>query len=141
MFPMFKHANLNFKLKDLSEKYRMKTILICGSRDWKSYNTIATQLNSLQAGDTIVHGNCRGADRIAGELAKERGLVVKQYPANWNKNGQAAGPIRNSLMLKDNPDIAEVWCFHDSFVTSRGSRDMVKKAEKKGIPIKYYTSS
>ena len=51
-------------------------ILVCGSRDWNDFTTIAKYLEELKTTDnntqqpiTIIHGGCKGADSIAGYLA------------------------------------------------------------------------
>ena len=76
-------------------------VLVCGSRDWTNRARIHTELKRLPAGTTIVHGCCRGADRIAGEVAKSLGFYVIEFPADWDLHGKAAGPIRNSQMLAE----------------------------------------
>lgn len=62
-------------------------------------------------------------------------VVHYSYPALWNTYGRAAGPIRNSLMLKKHPDINLVLAYHDQFSESRGTRDMCEQAEKAGIEV------
>ena len=46
----------------------------------------------------IVEGGAKGADSIAGEYARDRGYLLKVMPADWDKNGKAAGFIRNKAM-------------------------------------------
>jgi len=54
------------------------------------------------------------------------------YPANWDRDGKAAGPIRNKLMLDMHPGIRLVVAFSGG----RGTRNMVEQASKRGIQIK-----
>jgi hypothetical protein len=103
-------------------------------------------MQKLPPGTIIVHGDADGADRIAGAIAKEMGFEVRAYPADWDaakKAGRlkAAGPIRNSLMLKkEHPDkegvfIDLVLAFSENFELSRGTNDMMGKAVNAKPPI------
>ena len=84
--------------------------------------------------DVIIEGDARGADRMAGEIAKELKIPLEVYPADWNQYGKAAGPIRNTQMLKEGkPD--KVLAFHDDIDSSKGTAHMVKIALKAGIPV------
>jgi len=58
------------------------------------------------------------------------------YPANWTRDGKAAGPIRNKLMLDNHPGIVLVV----AFAGGRGTRNMVEQASKRGIQIKEVAS-
>jgi len=53
----------------------------------------------------VINGGASGADKLAREWADRRGVDHKEYYAEWNSYGKSAGPIRNCLMLYDNPDI------------------------------------
>jgi hypothetical protein len=68
-------------------------ILICGARDFKDRRAISRVIKKLEKGDVVIHGCARGADTIAGELAKEHGLEVLEFPARWDLYGKAAGPL------------------------------------------------
>lgn len=48
-------------------------------------------------------------------------------------------PIRNQKMLDDNPDIDIVIAFHSDLENSRGTKDMVNRARKKGIKVCIFT--
>lgn len=79
----------------------------------------------------IVHGGAPGADRMAGSLARKLGLqgpIV--YPAQWDRYGDQAGPIRNRLMLdEEKPDL--VIAFWNGY--SKGTRGMIEEAQLRGI--------
>lgn len=112
-------------------------ILVCGSRYWTDKEFIRKVLAELPEGSTIIHGDCRGADRLAGEVAKELGLQVIAYPAQW-KLGAKAGPIRNKQMLvEEEPDF--VLAFHDDLTHARGTRDMLRRADKAGISYRVWS--
>jgi hypothetical protein len=56
------------------------------------------------------------------------GLVT--VPADWQKHGTAAGPIRNKQMIvSGKPDLVL------AFPGGRGTADMSRRAEKHGIPL------
>jgi hypothetical protein len=77
-----------------------------------------------------------GADGLGEKWAAEKNIPVKPFPADWNKNGLAAGPIRNGEMAEYlNPAEDKVIVFHNA--QSKGAADMLKKARKRGISTEY----
>lgn len=103
--------------------------LVCGGRDFrdeKLMNDAMYQMATTRGFPRlIVHGGAKGADALAGKLASELDIPVKVYPADWHKDGKAAGPIRNSRMLKEEqPDLVV------AFPGGRGTADMVAKATR-----------
>ena len=89
----------------------------------------------MQIGPTeIIHGDCRGADRMAGEVAELLGIQVHKVPADWDTYGNKAGPIRNSIMLGYMPKM--VIAFHNDIENSKGTKDMVTKAKNAGIDVR-----
>jgi hypothetical protein len=110
-------------------------LLVCGSREWCDTEAIEYHLKRLSP-SVVIHGACRGADVIAGQIAKRMGISVKTYPANWGKHGKAAGYIRNQEMLdKGHPD--RLIAFWDG--QSRGTKDMQARARYAGIPVEVVT--
>ena len=117
----------------------MKKILICGSRSWTSGKVIRDIVGLIKEDVTIIHGDCKtGADAIADHYANLRGLTVMAFPADWARLGRRAGPARNTRMLDENPDL--VIAFTDDLERSRGTRDTVTKARKRGIPVEVINS-
>jgi hypothetical protein len=113
-------------------------LLVCGSRDWTDRVLIRSTLASLAEVDVVIHGAAPGADRLAGEVARELGIPVLAFPADWDKHGRAAGPIRNAQMLREGrPHL--ILAFHDALEHSRGTRDMVAKAKRAGRPVRLIT--
>lgn len=110
-------------------------VLICGDRHWQNYNSILDIVKRLKAkyeDVIIIEGECDGADRMARKAASEYGLKFEPYPADWDKHGKAAGPIRNQQMIDEgNPDM--VIAFHSDIEHSKGTKDMVTRARKHGI--------
>lgn len=116
----------------------MKRILVCGDRNWSDSDKIKTVLTEFPSNDSVViHGGCRGADTIAGNVAKEYGMNVVVFQAEWGKYGRGAGPIRNKKMLDEGkPDI--VIAFHSDISSSKGTKNMIEQARKKGVEVVLY---
>jgi len=108
-------------------------VIICGDRNWTDEDTIDQYIMTLPLHSTIIHGNCRGADKIAGRLGKIRGHRVIPMDAEWSKYRWGAGPIRNKRML-DSHKVDLVVAFHDDLSRSKGTADMIGQAEARGIP-------
>lgn len=114
-------------------------LLICGSRGWKDPYPIETIIAGYDIiaegrGDTltVIHGAARGADTMADHIARRWGVGRIKEPADWDRYGKAAGPIRNQKMIDDHkPDV--VYAFR-SAGKSNGTDDMVSKARAAGIP-------
>jgi hypothetical protein len=107
-------------------------ILVCGSRDVEPISLLRRILCGVPKDSIIIHGAARGVDSTAGMVARWLGLKVEEYPADWKRDGKMAGPIRNQLMLDQNPDI--VIAVHDDPLLGRGTRDMVDRANRKRVP-------
>ena len=115
-------------------------VLVCGGRNYGEVNAAQAAEVYLAIRDihektpisALIHGGARGADRCAAFCAKELGIKVVTVPANWKTHGKAAGPIRNQRMLDDfKPDLVL------AFPGGRGTADMVARAEKAGVPVRW----
>lgn len=111
-------------------------ILVSGDRDYTNREIIRALLagiKCLHEDVTLIEGEARGADTIAREAGEEFTIDIEPYPAEWDKYGKAGGPIRNRQMLKEGePDV--VFCFHDDFENSKGTKDMATIAVDAGVP-------
>lgn len=117
----------------------MKKVLICGDRAWNNYWAIYDVMYRLDRSSIIIHGAAKGADTMAGVIAKNLGFKkIVAVPADWEKYGRAAGPIRNKKMLDMEPDL--VLAFHNDIQNSKGTLNMVTIAKKKGIEVIIYES-
>ncbi len=120
----------------------MTRILVCGDRDWTDKQLICDVLMDFwwERGDCVViEGDCRGADQMAGAIAEMMGMEVKKFPADWDKYHKGAGPIRNQQMLDEGkPDI--VLAFHSNIGESKGTMDMIRRANKAGLVVTLYPS-
>jgi hypothetical protein len=112
-------------------------ILACGDRNYTDLSSIGVVLLMCRDifGDfTLIHGACRGADRIAGEASITMEMITIAVPARWSRDGRKAGPLRNQVMLdKGRPDL--VLAFHDHIEDSRGTHDMIRRAKRAGLPV------
>lgn len=112
----------------------MSVVLICGTRTWDDYKPIRKFIDSLPDDTIIVHGAARGADSIAGVCARDADLETRVYPAKWALFGKRTGVLRNQEMLdEEHPDL--VVAFTYNIATSKGTRDMVRRAREAGIPV------
>jgi hypothetical protein len=110
----------------------MSVIIICGSRTWTNETIIENYLDTVPKDTIIVHGAARGADRIAGKVAKRLGFEVREYPAQWEQFGLRAGPMRNIQMLEvEHP--RRVVAFRMDGV-SKGTDHMLTSAHRYHVP-------
>jgi len=114
-------------------------VLMCGDRNWTNEKIIEEYIKILPSTAVIIHGGCRGADKISGRLGRKHNHVVIVYEAEWEMFGRGAGPRRNEEMLMDGkPNI--VVAFHDNIEQSKGTKDVVMRAIKKGIDVQLKNS-
>ncbi len=131
-------------------------VLITGSRNWRYPATIRRVLETLAATTphlTVVHGGAQGADRMAGDYARDRGWNVEVHHADWStcaddcsrserhrrvgKRGEycpTAGHRRNQRMVQAGADVVlAFWRDHSS-----GTANCLDLAKQAGLPIDPY---
>lgn len=105
-------------------------VIIAGSRDIE-YSTMQLTCAIIESDfiiTEVVSGCAKGIDRIGEEWAE--GIIsIKRFPADWNKHGKAAGPIRNKQMA-EYADCAIV--IHNG---SNGSLNMIQTMKKLNKPV------
>lgn len=114
----------------------MKHVIVAGNRDFINYREICSALNEYDWTDAeIVEGGCRGVDLLAKRYADERGITVKEFPADWETYGKRAGAIRNKQMAeyatsegKENSMLIAI-----TNHPSRGTKLMIDIARQTGI--------
>lgn len=109
-------------------------VLVTGGSKYRRRDVVFSSLTDFHKEHRItflVTGGCpTGVDKYAREWADENGVDGKDYPAEWDRFGLSAGPIRNSEMLtKHHYDACIV------FPGGSGTADMRKKALRARIPI------
>lgn len=111
-------------------------VIISGDRRWNCANLARRVIARLVArhGEVdIVQGSADGVDFAFVEAAYDAGCGVCSFPANWEKHGKRAGPLRNQEMINEGADF--VIAVHRSLAWSRGTGDLVRRALAAGIPV------
>ena len=81
----------------------LKVVIVTGSRRWRDRRLISDRLLlHVSGGENVllIHGDAEGADRLAGRVGKAYGMMVTPMPADWDRLGDEAGPVRNDWMLQ-----------------------------------------
>lgn len=114
-------------------------LVICGGRNYQftaqDYNRL-TEIHARHNVVEVVSGGCEGADRCGEHWAMTCANVgrIRTFPADWDKYGKKAGPIRNQAMADyTNATVA--------FPGGRGTQDMLKRAKKAGHLIWDFTKT
>lgn len=111
----------------------MTRVLVCGGRDCEKQKEVFAVLDRYHAErpfSVVIHGAARGADTLAGQWAAARGVPVEEYPADWQRLGNGAGPARNARMLRDGrPEVVV------AFPGRRGTHDMTERATRARVPV------
>lgn len=126
----------------------MFVIQITGGRDFMDssaiYNTMKPYVEQYGAKHIIVrHGKARGADSLSHMQARRLGVIesniqarpVEYYGLSWDldKEGNAAGNLRNIAMLEEEPKPDIVLAFPDA--NSKGTYNMIEFATERGIKV------
>lgn len=108
----------------------MKTI-IAGLRDYRAREIDTQYLD--QEKDTITEVLCgcaTGADEFGRRWAVANGIPVRKFPADWDRFGKSAGPIRNRKMTVYADRLIAFW---DG--KSLGTKNMIDVATKRGLRV------
>lgn len=118
-----------------------RRLLVTGSRHWTDRAIIGRALLDVwlefdrPADMVLVHGDCpTGADRIAKDLWELQGLPTEPHPADWDRHGRAAGPIRNQHMVDLGADVVLAFPLRES----RGTRGCIKAAQAADLNVRIY---
>lgn len=110
-------------------------VCIFGGRDFTSYVKAITSVREVLSKYPIgikiiiIGGKAPGADTVGEQIARDYDLEFRAFPADWNKHGKSAGPIRNREMAVE-CDIGIG--FYDG--KSRGTGNMISTMNKLGKP-------
>lgn len=118
-------------------------VLVCGDRAWEDYQTVIHKLSEIQQTkgiECVIEGEAEGADKMGAQAARQLGIPVIPFPANWKKYGANAGPIRNLDMLSQGKPTL-ILAFHNFIQNSRGTKHMVNAARMAGIPTEIVQDS
>jgi hypothetical protein len=114
-------------------------VIIAGSRTFDCYEILRDIMDEmiLETGivpDEIVSGTATGADTLGEQYARELGIPIKRFPADWNTHGKKAGHLRN-IEMADYGDM--LMAFWDG--ESKGTEQMIKYSRSIGLKVKVVT--
>ncbi len=115
-------------------------VLVTGSMQWTDADAIRRELAQLPHGSVVIHGDCTGADELAGVIARELGLLVEAWDKNaddYRRYQKAAWKGLNERMLGSGVDL--VLAFHpDLHVPGKalGSKHMMDLARQYGVEVR-----
>ena len=116
-------------------------VIIAGTRTFADYDLLCRKCDEILHGKALTHsivivsGTARGADQLGERYAAERGYQVRRFPADWDRHGKAAGPIRNALMADSADALIAFW---DGM--SRGTKNMIDTAKNRGLSVRIIPS-
>src|SRR5690242_12253735 len=113
----------------------MMRIIVAGSRSAEEaqVHTALRRCRWIGFSSAIVSVTAKGADLFGEKWAETRGLHVIRCPAEWEKYGRRAGPMRNATMAERAEGLVAVW---DG--ASAGTKNMIETAEKRGLRVAIY---
>lgn len=114
-------------------------VIVAGAVAWSDAAAIERELSKLPAGSTVIHGDCPGADALAGEIAARLGHLVAPMAKNSDdarRYRRAAWKGLNERMLARGAELVLV--FHPDFDASRGSKHMALLARNAGVEVRIF---
>jgi len=112
----------------------MIRVLVCGGRKYSDIGAVHRSLDAVHRRtpiDAVIDGGALGADAIARAWAWDEEIETVTFVADWEKDGRAAGPIRNRRMLDEGkPDLVL------AFPGGRGTANMMALARKAGVEVR-----
>lgn len=122
----------------------MFKVIIAGGRDFEAtiedMNKIDHLLGRYKAphGEVpmfnnleMVTGTAKGADQVPYYYNYWQGVPIKEFPADWDKHGKAAGFIRNRQMAEYSDALIAFW---DG--KSRGTKNMIEEMNRLEKPVR-----
>ena len=123
----------------------IKTLVITGSRDYRTPKPIRKAMTALVAAHKITrfaHGAQRGADIYGAAIAQSLFIPnIIPYEADWDTHGKAAGPIRNMFMLDSELEITPreyILVIAFPLPQSKGTYHMINYAKEKRVNVQIY---
>ena len=106
-------------------------VIIAGSRGITDFSLVQEAITESCFEITeVVSGHARGVDALGEAWALKHGVKLKVFPANWDKYGPRAGPIRNGEMAEYAEALIALWDGKSS-----GTESMIEKAQAKGLKV------
>lgn len=118
-------------------------LIICGTREFSARveSDLHDAIDDIPRG-LLIHGCAKGVDSFAAALWAARDMTHIGMPAQWDRDGNQAGPLRNEAML--DVLLALGRCGYDTAVhafpgpNSRGTWQMAKIARDAGVQTHVY---
>ena len=110
-------------------------IAIVGSRAYSRLDLVEAFVAALPVGTIVVSGGARGVDTVAEIVARDRGLEVIVFQADWDRLGRKAGPIRNAQIVANADRVVAFW---DG--KSRGTLNTLLQADAAALPVEVFDS-
>jgi hypothetical protein len=112
-------------------------VLITGDRHWicpdLARRVVADMVARYGSGLVIVAGAATGVDRSFLDAAVGLGVAAEPHPADWERFGRGAGPIRNQVMVDLGARFA--LAVHRDLAGSLGTGDCVRRCLAARIPV------
>ena len=106
-------------------------VIIAGCRDYHDYQTLLDAITEANFDiTTVISGGADGVDALGERYAEEMVIPLKVFPANWKKDGRAAGPIRNRKMAENAQALIALWDEKSS-----GTKNMIETATKRNLLV------
>ncbi len=108
-------------------------IIIAGSRDITSiygHELFMLATRTFPKLSEVVCGMAKGPDTYGRDMALERGIEVKEFPASWGRLGISAGAMRNIQMAEYADGLLAIWNGK-----SRGTKHMIECMLQRNKPI------
>lgn len=106
-------------------------LAVTGGRHLEDREMVYKKLDQLKAiidFSLLVHGGATGADQLASDWCRERGMTEVRYKADWDAYGKSAGPRRNQEMANAADGLV-------AFPGGRGTADMMRRCQARMLPI------
>ena len=110
-----------------------------GSRMYNNYQEFDKNIRetfkewniSMNSRINLISGGAKGTDKMAEEWATKNSRSITIFRPNWDKYGKGAGPRRNAQIID-----AATHCIAFPSKMGKGTQDSIRKANRKGIPLK-----
>lgn len=107
-------------------------LAVVGSRTFTDFEFMK-QILDYHPCTHIISGGAKGADTLAKRYAAEKGISMKEFPADWNTHGKSAGYIRNKQIVDACDEVVAFWDGE-----SKGTKHTMTLAEEAGKPVHKY---
>lgn len=106
-------------------------LAVIGSRSWSDKEVLEAELDRLEGVALLVSGGARGADTMAADWARRRGVPVQEFLPDYRAHGRGA-PLRRNQLIVDACDV--LLAFWDG--KSRGTAWTIARAREKGVAVR-----